>query len=260
MIITDKFVMLNYPKTGSTFARAVLKKIHEEYNTFPKLFLKKTGLIKKPSMIEFIVSKGTGIKKSQHGDYRQIPEEHRNKKILSIIRNPFQRYISHYLFSWWKDHPELFEKEIDEKFHNFPDLSFKEFYEMLALSAEGECKKNIGAETVRFIKFFFKDPQKTFDNYNDGYMSKKEYLKDMPEIFFIHQENLNAELYNFLLCLNYPENKISFIKNENKINVTPRTKNESKISDFFSSEMIMDVLERDKLLFDLFPEYAKPQC
>lgn len=124
-------------------------------------------------MVELMVTKGQSIKQSQHGNYGQIPDEHMHKKILSIIRNPFQRYISHYLFSWWKNHPELFEKEIAEQFHNFPDLTFKEFYEMLALSAKGECKKNIGTETVRFIKFFFKDPQKTFVEYNDEYVIEK---------------------------------------------------------------------------------------
>lgn len=38
----------------------------------------------------------------------------------------------------------------------------------------------------------------------------------MPDIFFIHQENLNFELYNFLLNIDYPNNDISFIKNEKK--------------------------------------------
>lgn len=31
MIITDQFVVLNMPKTGSTFVRDVLRRVHEKW-------------------------------------------------------------------------------------------------------------------------------------------------------------------------------------------------------------------------------------
>ena len=168
MIITNKFVMLNYPKTGSSFTREILKELHHTYDNLPSKILKKIGLINKPSMVELMVSKGRGIERSQHGDYKQIPEEHKHKKIVTIVRNPLQRYISEYLYGWWREHPEGFGKEIEERFHNFPELSFDEYYNMISLSARNESKKNIGYETIRFIKFYFKNPGKVLLEFDDN--------------------------------------------------------------------------------------------
>jgi len=50
MVICDSFVMLNYPKTGSTFAREALREIHEASQAsqsalvgFAKRILRKAG-------------------------------------------------------------------------------------------------------------------------------------------------------------------------------------------------------------------------
>ncbi|MFB6305498.1 MAG: hypothetical protein ABEH43_00640, partial [Flavobacteriales bacterium] len=84
MIVTDKFVMLNFPKTGSTFVRKVLKAIAKEDRTKGRYSL---GL-RKPTFKEFEILKHPNIRVNnhrygildEHGVYDQIPEEHKEKE------------------------------------------------------------------------------------------------------------------------------------------------------------------------------------
>ena len=79
----------------------------------------------------------------------------------------------------------------------------------------------------------------------------------MAEIVFLHQENLNSELYEFLLYVGYPKNKITFIKNANRVNITPRERDEQDLASFYTRELLQDVLRRDKLIFEIFSEYER---
>jgi len=81
MIITDDFVMLNFPKTGSSFAREALKRLYANRNII-ELMLPK------------ITEKRYRDRVDQHGTFRQIPLAHKNKPVLSITRNPLSRFQS----------------------------------------------------------------------------------------------------------------------------------------------------------------------
>lgn len=256
MIITDKFVMLNYPKTGSSFTREILKQVHHTYDNWPSKILSRLGSMNKPSMTELMVSKGRGVTNSQHGNYRQIPEEHRHKKIASVVRNPLQRYISEYLYGWWKKNSQGFRNEINEKFHGFPDLNFPEYFEMISMSAAAESGRDVGYETIRFIKFYFRDPSTVLARLDEDYVENKRYKEDLPDITFLHQENLNNELFAFLLEMGYPEKDIAFIRDAEKINVTHRERDQLAIDNFFTANLKDEVLKKDRLFFALFPEYA----
>jgi hypothetical protein len=215
------------------------------------------GLINKPTMIEWYVATGRNVKRSQHGGYRQIPEEHKLKPIVTVVRNPLQRYISEYLYGWWKSHPEAFRVEIEKKFYRFPDLNFAEYFDMISMSAANEAGRDVGYETKRFVKFYFKDPEAVLAELDDDYVRSERFKRDLPEITFLHQEDLNNELHSFLLGLGYPEKDIDFIREAEKINVTHRDKNQLALDDFFPADLKQKVLKKDRLLFTLFPEYAE---
>ena len=247
MIITDKFVMLNFPKTGSSFARKALKEIYEKNDTPLHKVLHRFKLASKPLLIELIQPRideiyNYGIK-DQHGTYRQIPEQHRHKPIVSVTRNPFDRYVSRYLTGWWKRHPPADIGQVKKYYPLFPELSFKEYYELYnLLGRENRLngispKIELGFQTIHFIQFYFKEPMR------------------IPEIVFLHQDNLNQELYEFLLSVGHPEKAISFILEADKVNVTPRKHSQRDLSSFYSQSLMDDVYEKDKLLFDLFPEF-----
>lgn len=263
MIVTDRFVMLNFPKTGSSFARDVLRKVHQ-YDTWGNRLLRRLPFAS-PSMVELYLPKidrrfPEGLR-DQHGTYRQIPPSHMHKPVISITRNPFDRYVSAYLFGWWRKVPHAPEAELREKYPRYPDLSFPEFYDMVNhfgkvnLLGDLDPKIDLGYHSIQFIQFYFPDPAETLKRIDNTYMKQRRCLGDMADITFLHQENLATELYNFLLSLGYPEASIDFIRHAKRVNVTPRHAHSLRWQGFYSEELIETIRNRDQLLFDLFPEY-----
>jgi hypothetical protein len=200
-----------------------------------------------------------------HGTYRQIPEEHKDKIIFSVVRDPFDRYISAYLYGFWrKKYASLYPDQILTEFPHYPQLSFPEYFKMVHLFGKENKlngispKVNLGIYTIQFIQFFFMDPNKSLQEIDDNYISEKRYLGDMPNIVFLHNENLNEELYNFLFENGYPKNDIDFILRAKKVNVSKRDRNQKYITDFFNPKLLDEVSQIDKLIFSIFPEYKKP--
>lgn len=265
MIITDDLVMLNFPKTGSSFAREVLKRVYAEgESTFRKL-LAKLGLCN-PSLIELLLpqidaEKNSGIK-SQHGTRRQIPAAHGDKPILSIARNPLSRYVSLHLFRWWEKHPSAEADIILKKFPQFPNLSFSEYYEM---EHEMETRNrlrgiipriDLGLQTVQFIQFYFRDPESVLRRIDDDYIERREYRQEIRAVHFLHQENLNIELKEFLLERGFSLQQLRFIDSMEKVNVTAKKQEEADWRGYYLGTPIQNrIIERDKLLFSVFPEY-----
>jgi hypothetical protein len=256
--------MLNFPKTGSSFVRAALKKVHR-YDTLSNRIRRQLGLANVPPMVELILPVidrefPQGLR-GQHGTYRQIPEEHRHKTIASVIRNPFGRYVSVYLFGWWKKTLQTDERRLKKAFSRFPELSFQEYYEMMNLLGRENKLRDIipkielGVQTIQFIQFYFKEPETVLREIDHDYIEQKQYLHDMAQVVFLHQEKLNKDLYEFLLGFGYPKEDIDFIQKEDKVNVTPRAVDQLKASEFYTQELVKDILEKDRLLFELFPEY-----
>lgn len=264
MIITNTFVMLHFPKTGSSFARAALKRIHK-YDTLPSRFLRMLSMETSPSMNELllpIIDKASvrGMR-GQHGTYRQIPGEHRHKTVVSVIRNPFDRYVSDFLFGWWKRYPPANTEQLTEAFPHFPDLSFAEYCRMNNLFGRqdrlGDISPRIelGLSTIQFVQSYFREPENVLGTIDDDYIKQRRYRADMGQVVFLHQENLREELYQFLLSVGYPEEKSRFILEAKKVNVTPRTGDQLQIEGFYTQELVEDILKKDRLLFELFPEY-----
>ncbi|RMD66615.1 hypothetical protein D6833_01285 [Candidatus Parcubacteria bacterium] len=267
MIITDQFVMLNFPKTGSSFVRTVLKRVHK-YDTPYNRIRRMLHLGNKPPMVELILPVidrqfPPGLR-GQHGTYRQIPPEHRHKTIVSVTRNPFDRYVSTYLFGWWKTHLHVAEERLKQAFPHFPDLSFQEYYDLLhTFGRESRLKGisppiDLGLHTIQFIQFYFKEPERVLSTIDDDYIQRKQYLADMAPVVFLHQENLNRELCQFLTDMGYPQEDIRFIREAERVNVTDRPCDQYKPDRFYTPELIQDILARDRLLFDIFAEYKPP--
>lgn len=267
MLVTDQFVVLNFPKTGSSFVRATIKRIHD-FNAWPKPMLRKLHIPHRSSLQEFIlpviINENHPYQLSPHGTYQQIPEKHKNKIIVSITRNPFDRYVSQYLFGWWKEeYLHAYPLYIYKKYPRFPDISFQDYYNMVHCVGRKSRLKDaspgidLGMHTIQFIQFFFKDPYKTLCEIDAEYTQQKRYQADIPEIFFLHQEHLNQELHDFLIACDYPQEKINFILNAKKVNISRRSKHQQNLADFYTPDLIEQIRYRDKLLFKLFPEYDK---
>jgi hypothetical protein len=92
MLIFDSFILLNYPKTGSTFARTVLKEIYDR--RFRQLSMtgkvaSLVGIRERPQVKELmfpnIKFREIRQKTDQHGCYTQIPVEYRDRPVVAIM-------------------------------------------------------------------------------------------------------------------------------------------------------------------------------
>ncbi len=266
MIITDDFIMLNFPKTGSSFAREVLKKLYTRQDSKGRKFLKILGLSQpanfKEIMLQNIDEKKGSKAKAQHGTLKQIPHQYKNKPILSITRNPLLRLESTYFYRWWEKYPPANINTILEDYPHFPNLSFSEYNEMLHTHGRRNRLNNItpkielGFQTIQFIQFYFKDPELILKIIDDDYIENELYNESLIDICFIHQENLNFELKEFLLQFGFKPDKLEFIDLMNKVNTTDKKQNTLDYRELFIETRIQNkILERDKLLFKIFPEY-----
>ena len=118
-------------------------------------------------------------------------------------------------------------------------------------------KINLGYHTIRFIQFYFKDPESVLKKIDDDYIEKELFWEDMASnITFIHQENLNAELQEFLLGVGIPQHELQFINSTKKVNVSKKSRAENdQEKTLLDSNNINQIIERDKLLFKIVPEY-----
>lgn len=263
MLITNKFVKLNFPKTGSTFARNAIKQVHQAKGI--RKHLERAELIR-PKLQELLMlpyfftdvhSKAIGISNSQHGVFVQIPLQHKHKPLLTVVRDPLLRLVSLYEFRSWARHPIPSLAQARKWFPNFPDITFEEFFiynqtHITPYTQPAGVQVDIGPFTTQFIRFYAVDPVRTIQALRENTNLADEYDHHFPKIRFIHTENLNAELFEFLLELGYPADDIAFIKDKEKMNTTQRSR-----GNYLTSDMVTAFQQSERFFYQLFPEYLR---
>lgn len=270
MIITEDFIMINFPKTGSSFARKVIKELYSgRHNTVARILIKlrmrESGYteLMLPNIYNARYKFKDNFVKGQHGVISQIPEQYINKPIISIVRNPFSRYISGYQFKWWQKYPHERIEIIKQKYPDFPDITFTEYYDMvhnfgIDRRLRGiKPKIELGLYTIQFIQYFFHDPEEVLRKIDNEYIENELFIKDIGDIHFLRQENLNADLKDYLLKLGVDSEELQFIDTMKKVNVTIKKEQEQNLALILNEEIKNKILEKDKLLFKLFPEYLE---
>jgi hypothetical protein len=132
--------MLNLPKTGSTFARTVIKEVYQP--SLLKKILVKLRLVPRDLMeLRLPNIKMPNQNFDQHGTYDQIPKEYLNRTVFSIIRNPYSNFLSLYQFRSWANPEQLtVDKLILERdFPSFPELDIDSYADLLI---ESEKKRS----------------------------------------------------------------------------------------------------------------------
>ena len=173
MLITNDFILINLPKTGSTFARQVVSTLYAakggEYGLIKKFLCSLRGE-EVPFCKELFLER-TDFKESynykfldQHGRYEQVPDKYKSRPVLSIVREPINRSLSFYEFGWWKNHPVVSVNEIRNAFPSFPDLDFPAFLEYQDFNIQYRdtgvpAPPDIGIQTITFIQFCFRNPK-----------------------------------------------------------------------------------------------------
>ena len=267
MIITDRFVAINLPKTGSSFVRRVLKQLHS-YEAVHNRLLRWAGLADRSGMVELILPvidrQYPPNRTGQHGTVRQIPGSHRDGPIMSVVRNPLERYVSTYRFGWWKKNPHAPVEELLQVYPSYPDLAFGEYIEMMNTFGKRnrlgdmQPRTDVGFQTVQFLQFFCEDPKRLLSNLNDDAVEQQHYREALAEVTFLHQERLNEELHDFLVKSGYPEEDVAFVLQARPVNVTPSKAGKMDLAAHYSGALARQVIQQERVLFDLFPEYRAP--
>lgn len=269
MLICKNFIVLNFPKTGSTFIRKVVKDIyHQRIRRNPILRIaRKLGVVDFGYKELLMEQPGIPGYKDQHGRYYMIPKKYLNRKIVSVVRNPFDRFLSLYQYRQWEKTPGLEKSILSEQFPHFPDLSFDDFVELKDMIVKKEMKKNnieldIGIQSWQFIDMFFKNSPSVLENLSATYLNSNSlYKRDFPEISFLKQENLNEDLANFLMEYGFSKAEIKSVLNYDRVNKTSYSKKD--ITSIWTPKAINYVKEKEiflfKVLHGLGIEYEEPR-
>ncbi len=228
MLICDEFLMLNLPKTGSSFARSAIKEVFRQRSSKLNRVLYNLR-IKEPPLKEYLTHNLyiPGRRKGQHGTYIQIPEKYRDKDLVSVVRNPFTKFISGYEYQFWVKRPPLPKALIESEFPSFPNLSLDQFVDFSMKAADlrsnSTNKMRLGMQTLQFIQMFFKEPSRVIANIDEAYLSSdKKYRSDMADVTLLRQEYLRHDLCEFLKHKGFSEEELNIIKNYRDVNRTKR--------------------------------------
>ncbi len=226
MLITDRLVYIHMPKTGGTFVTDVLSRLHGVKSGGSERY----GPMQNPE--------------PKHGTCHDIPVAHRHKRILSSVRNPYDWYVSQYEFAWWKKtfeyHPEPYPTPAGSAIENalprfqeahphFPEISFSEFVDLClqasaVFSHNPDCK--VGLYTKSLVAFYFRSPTEFLKTLDRRSVSNEGNRDPMFNIEFIRTHNLNRELYEFLVSMNYRPEDLDFLPDLPKIFPQGRGRNE----------------------------------
>lgn len=240
MLVTDKFVMLNFPKTGSSFARKVIKKVYADSQSR----LSNLNVICEELILPNIRNRVAKNKSDHHGTYSQIPLKYMNREVVSIIRNPLDRFLSLYRYGAWKQSPPIPNTEIRSLFPSFPELDMDEFIEMQNIGIKYRLgfdiqKIGIGIQSIQLVQMFFRHPKLTLEKISGG-SHAIDILSEMGDIRFLNQENLREDLIDFLSKHGFEANELAFI----------RTEKASNVSDYGTNDKAMLVTDRLKLYLE----------
>jgi len=263
MIITPRFVALNYPRTGSTFVRDVLRTVHRANGPASRVrgWLGLASFQELDLPIERTLSARREGRRSQHGSYAQIPERDRGKPVLSVTRNPFDRAVSMYEHGFWRTRPHADPAAIAGRYPHYPELDFTEYLEMQATFGfdnvrQGvELSADVGPHTLHFIRFFWQDPDSALRQLTDASIEDDSFLASMPAVRFLHTEALGEELRGFLTEMDYPPAQTAFLLDEAPVNQAASRKGRPW-TEYFTEEQANEFRHTERLLFKRFPEYA----
>jgi hypothetical protein len=263
VLIAEKFVFVHQPKTGGTFVRDVLLEIeNQQKNGTLYSHLARLGFARNLFSLEYTTE--------YHDTCRDIPGDHQVKPILSIVRNPFDFYVSFYYFGWWVSHPEDSYSDFENvkrRYPHFPELSFSEFLELAnthfpEFKVLGDYEPDAsspGYYSAQFLLFFFRNPAETYQRIKEKQTDLDELRKGMFDVQFMRTHRLGLDLYTFLARNGYPHRLIKRIPEKEPVRPEEqrRQRPSTQYLSYYNDELRRYVLKKERLLFALFPDLLK---
>ena len=262
MILTDRFVVLNFPRTGSTFVRAVLRRIYGR--RLDAVRLRDWLPWHAPRFLELDLPIDRTWKaermgrRSQHGRWGQIPESHRHLPVVSVVRHPLDHAVSHFLHhDWWRV-PPAGESELRRRFSGWPRLSFAEYLDFEHEFALPDVLKgvrpaaDIGCLTAHFLRFYSRDPDGALARLTDERIESGEITALLPPVHWLRHEFLAEDLAGFLKEVGLPSRAVAAVYRHPRVNVS-RERGDLHWRSFYDAAQEARKLHRERLLFRLFP-------
>ncbi|MDQ3511283.1 MAG: sulfotransferase family 2 domain-containing protein [Pseudomonadota bacterium] len=246
MLITPDFVFIHMPKTGGTFITQMLRLV---YGT---------------RAVE------TGRK---HATCDEIPIAERGKPILSVIRSPFDRYVSQYHYGWWKTHPQEYcdPAPILQQFPSYPQVDFGDFVIIANRyfvnvhrgAASGYESPNLppdltlGWHSEQFIRFFCRDPHLAFSSIASHDLERGHLDRFEHPVEFLRTETLNRDLAGYLQRFSVEAELLRTVREHRP--VMPGQAHEARARrharDYYDPRLIDFVSRKEAFLFNRFPDY-----
>ncbi len=246
MLITPDFVFIHMPKTGGTFIAEMLRLVYGAR----------------------AVESGR-----KHATCDEIPAADRGKPILSVIRSPFERYVSQYHYGWWKTNPQEYcdPAPVRERYPQYPQVDFDDFV-MIANRyfvnahrglANGYESRELppdlapGWHSEQFIRFFCRDPRSAFASITERDLRRGRLDAYEYPVRFLQTEALNQDLADYLHDYGVDSELLCAIRTHGR--VMPEQAHEARTQpharDYFDRRLRDFVEHKETFLFNRFPQY-----
>lgn len=265
MILTDSFVMLNFPRTGSTSVRSALRQLYGPWwnalglDSSPR---PSSGFRELLLPIDRTRKAERLARTSQHGRWGQIPESHRHLPVVSILRHPLDLAVSHFVHDdWWKS-PPIDEAVLRRRFPSWPHLPFAQYLDFEHEFALPDVLKGmrppaeIGNLTAHFLRFFARDPDATLAGLTDARIDSGELAGDLPPIRWLRHDHLIDDLTEFLREFGHPPRRLERIRRHPRLNVSIARAGRPW-RDFYDPGLEALKRHRERALFRLFPQFRE---
>ncbi|MDQ3205604.1 MAG: sulfotransferase family 2 domain-containing protein [Pseudomonadota bacterium] len=246
MLITPDFVFIHMPKTGGTFITQMLRLVYGERAV-------ETG--------------------GKHATCDEIPAAERGKPILSVIRSPFDRYVSQYHYGWWKMHPQEYcdPAPILKQFPSYPQVDFGDFVTIAnrhfvnvhrGASSGYETPHlppdlTLGWHTEQFIRFFCRDPHRAFSSIAAHDLDRGHLEGFEHSVEFLRTETLNQDIAAYLQRFGVEAEALRTLREHRP--VMPDDAHEARARrdarDYYDRGLIDFVSRKEAFLFNRFPDY-----
>jgi hypothetical protein len=248
MLITPDFVFIHMPKTGGTFITDMLRQVYGD------------------AAVE------TGRK---HATCDEIPEADRGKPILSVMRSPFDRYVSQYHYGWWRTQPQEYcdPAMIREAFPAYPDVGFADFvaianrffvnvHRSVATGYEARHLPPASApgwHTEQFIRFFCRESREAFAGMTERDLARGRLDAHEYPVEFLHTETLNDDLADRLERFGVAATHVQRVRTHAR--VLPDQAHEARVHTeadaYFDGALRAFLLRKEAFLFNRFPDYRR---
>lgn len=262
MILTDRFTCLNYPRTGSTFVRTVLRRaygqdregLHGKLAAWLSPWWSLGRFRELALPIYRTASARRAGHKSQHGAVHQIPRRQRDLPIVSVLRHPLDRAVSQYEHGFWRTSPPGDLDAIRARFASFPEIDFGDYLELQRTFGRADVlqgshvDEDIGPDTLHFVRFFAPNPELALSRLTSATVDSGAALEDLADVRFLRFEHLTEDLVGFLLEVGFSERSLDFVGQLPRINAADSRRGRTW-HDYFTPELEAAYRSRERLLF-----------